>query len=115
MQPPIREQRNPYKGQSPRGWGRVKLVALTGASAELELLADTGCPYDLIVSATNMSAFGFLDGSFSQSNYGLLPGGWLRVTIPEVGFDRWILGHESDAVVSTCKQSSADFEGLMGL
>ncbi len=50
-----------------------------------------------------------------QSNFGLLEGGWLHVTMPELGLDQDVGGFASDAVVTATKASSPDFEGLAGL
>jgi len=42
------EQRNPYKGQPPRPWVRLRFRAKDGSMVEVELLADTGNPCAVI-------------------------------------------------------------------
>jgi hypothetical protein len=50
-----------------------------------------------------------------HSNFGLLEGGWLHLTMPELGLDQDIESFGSDAVATATKASSPDFEGLAGL
>jgi hypothetical protein len=50
-----------------------------------------------------------------QSNFGLLEGAWLHLTMPELGLDQDMGGFANDAVVTAAKASSPDFEGLAGL
>ena len=50
-----------------------------------------------------------------RSNFGLLQGCWLRLTMPELGMDQDVIGFSSDAVVIATKASNPDFEGLAGL
>ena len=109
------EQRNPYKGTTPRPWVRVQIVARDGSVGEVELIADTGNPYGVIIGAARMARVKRKSGPVLGSNFGLLAGGWLRVVIPDVGFDDLVFGCGSDAVVMHTKQDSPDFEGLVGL
>jgi hypothetical protein len=109
------EQRNPYKGTPARAWLRLQLLALDGSSAELELVADTGNPFAIIVPHSRLQQFKHLDLPTISSNFGLLQGGWLQVRIPALGFDQLLVGYGSDAVVAATQRSSADFEGLAGL
>jgi hypothetical protein len=51
----------------------------------------------------------------ANSNFGLLEGGWLHVSLPELGLEQSLIGYASDAVVTAAKASCADFEGLAGL
>lgn len=50
-----------------------------------------------------------------NSNFGLLEGGWLHVSIPEIGLNLYLVGYGSDAVVQAAKASCLDFDGLAGL
>jgi hypothetical protein len=50
MTPGSPEQRNPYKGSPLRPWVRVQLAAPDGTVRDLDLLADTGNPFELVVS-----------------------------------------------------------------
>jgi hypothetical protein len=56
-----------------------------------------------------------MTGVAVHTNFGLLRSGWLRVVIPELGFDRQLLGFASDQVVAAARSSSPAFEGLAGL
>ena len=109
------EQRNPYKGSPSRPWVRLRLIAHDGSTHEVELLADTGNPCAIIISQALMARLRQRAAPDRQSNFGLLQGGWLRLTMPELGVDQDIEGFASDAVVTAAKASSPDFEGLAGL
>jgi hypothetical protein len=109
------EQRNPYKGSPPRPWVRLRLTAPDGTAHEVELLADTGNPCALIISQALMARLRLRAAPDRQSNFGLLQGGWLHLTMPEVGVNQDVEGFASDAVVTATKGSSTDFEGLAGL
>ncbi|HEX5271740.1 MAG TPA: hypothetical protein VFW33_14680 [Gemmataceae bacterium] len=49
------------------------------------------------------------------TNYGVMPGGTVRVVIQATGFDRIVLTYGSDAAVAAIRKSHADFAGLVGL
>lgn len=109
------EQRNVYKGSPPRPWVRLRLTAPDGATHQVELLADTGNPCAIIVSQALMARLKQRAAPDVHSNFGLLDGGWLHLTMPELGLDQDVLGYASDAVATATKASHADFEGLAGL
>ncbi len=108
-------RRNLYKGIPSRPWLRLRLLGENGLIRELQLLADTGNPFPLIISSTNMARF--IEG-FSpdiETNFGVMKGGWIRVAIPGLDFNGRVLGYASDAAVWSAKRSHSDFEGLIGL
>jgi hypothetical protein len=109
------EQRNPYKGSPPRPLVRLRFAAPDGSKHEVELLADTGNPCATIISQALMTRLKQRATPDVQSNFGLLQGGWLRVTMPELGVDHDVEGYACDAVVTATTASSTDFEGLAGL
>ena len=109
------EQRNPYKGSPKRPWIRLVLVAADGTSRDLEVVADTGNPCAVIVSAELMRQFNQGVAPGISTNFGSLDGGWLRLRISEIGFDRIVLGYGGDPVVQAVQSSHPDFEGLAGL
>jgi hypothetical protein len=109
------EQRNPYKGVPPRPWVRLRLTAADGTVHELELLADTGNPCAIILSQADMARLRVRAAPDSHSNFGLLEGGWVHLTMPALGLDQDLIGYGCDAVVTAAKASSRDFEGLAGL
>ena len=104
-----------YKGTPPRPWMRVELIAPDGTSRLLEAVADTGNPLPLIVSSAAMTACCQLGGPGTETNFGRLDGGFLRVRIPETGVDAVMLGYAGDQVTAAIRGSSQDFEALVGL
>lgn len=109
------EQRNPYKGNPPRAWVRVHLVAAGGNSQTVELLADTGNPCAVIIGSGNLGLINLISGIGLTTNFGPMQGGWVQVLIPEIKFDQKVLAYASDAVVQSAQKSSPSFEGLAGL
>jgi len=109
------EQRNPYKGIPPRCWVLVRFVAPDGTLREMQLLADTGNPYAVIIGKDSMRQLKHNDIPNTNTNFGLLEGGTIKVVMPELGLDLEVPGYASDAVVSVAQASSPDFEGLVGL
>jgi hypothetical protein len=107
------EQRNAYKGKPQRPWVRIRIADKNGINREFDLLADTGNPCAIIISA--LALMQHAGGRFVRSNFGGLQGGWLQLAMPELGLDQGILGFGSDAVVAAAQASSPDFEGLVGL
>ena len=109
------EQRNEYIGSPPRPWLRVLLLEPGEEKHECRLLADTGNPFAIIVDSETMNTCKLFDGPDASTNFGRILGGWLHVTIPELRFDRVILGYASDAVAKSASASSANLTGLIGL
>ena len=115
MGQPRPEQRNPYKGEPPRPWLRIRLIASDGTTSEVDLLADTGNPCAVIIGQAALAKLKQRDAPSLDSNFGLLEGGWIRVAVPEVGLTCSVIAYGSDAVVSASTRSSPDFSGLLGL
>ncbi len=111
----MREQRNSYKGSPSRPCVQVTLVAADGTTRLCELLADTDNPCAVIIDLVSMRQFNVGITHDMETNFGVLNGGWLRVQIPELGFDEDVLAYVSDAVVQAAKASYSDFDGLGGL
>jgi hypothetical protein len=109
------EQRNPYKGSPPRPWIRVALVAPDGTTRDLQVLADTGSPFALVVSSSTLQQFLSIGVPGVSSNFGDLEGGWVRLQIPDAGIDADVLAYGSDNVVQAVESSHPDFAGLAGL
>jgi hypothetical protein len=109
------EQRNLYKGSPPRPWMRLILLAATGDTLELDALADTGNPCGLIVASDVMHRFNLGVEPTVHTNFGPLAGGWLRIQVPEIGFDEVIRGFGGDSVVQATQASHPDLQGLAGL
>lgn len=108
-------QRNLYKGTEPRGYVRIELEAHDGSRIQLELIADTGCPFDIIVDTATLQAYDRGPAQSVNTTYGLLVGKWLHVSIKDAGLDARVLGYGNDSVVQDTKVASPDFAGLIGL
>ncbi len=109
------EQRNKYKGDPPRPWIRLRLTAVDGTSQDVELMADTGNPFALIIGEALMLRVKQGDAPDADTNFGRLTGGWLFVAVPEWSQEQLLLGYASEDVVAAAKGSCPDFEGLVGL
>ena len=53
----------------------------------MELLVDTGNPCAIIIDMATMQSLRWRESIRAESNFGPLEGGWLRIAIPELGFD----------------------------
>jgi hypothetical protein len=109
------QQRNVYRGEPARAWLRLDLIGADGRSRQLDLLADTGNPCAIIVDMATMRSLRWRASVGTESNFGPLEGGWLRIAVPELGFDVKTLGYANDSVVKTVKRSDPGFGGLVGL
>src|SRR5437899_1681422 len=115
MAPTAFVQRNPYKGTTPRCWVRLRFAAGDGSLHERELVADTGSPCAVILSVADFTLLLRASASAINSNFGQLVGGWLELSMPELGLTNQILGFASDHVAQTVQRDSSDFTGLAGL
>ena len=102
-------------GQPPRPWFRLELIALDGQARELELVADTGSPFAVIVDTAVMDQFRLRAGPGAETNFGKIVGGFVRVRIPNTGMDSVVLGHAGNPVVNAVQASSPSFDGVAGL
>jgi hypothetical protein len=109
------EQRNPYKGDSPRPWLRIRFVAADGSSHDRELVVDTGSPLAMIIDSDSLRRLLRREGPELESNFGPLQGGDVRFVIPELGTEHELTGYANDKVVTAVRTSSPDFGGLIGL
>ena len=81
----------------------------------MEMMADTGSPCAIIISASMMQRFKHPKADNVYSNFGELDGGWLRIVIAEVGLNQRVVGYGSDVAVEAAERSDLDFAGLVGL
>ena len=109
------EQRNVYRGEPARAWLRLELIAANGRVGELEVLVNTGNPCAIIVHTATMESLRWRESIRTDSNFGPLDGGWLRIAIPELGFDVKTIGYANDSVANVVKRSDPAFGGLVGL
>lgn len=108
-------QRNVYRGQPARAWLRLELTATHGGVREVDVLVDTGNPCAIIIDTATMQSLRWRESVRTDSNFGPLDGGWLRIAIPEIRFDAKILGYANDSIVNVVKRSDPEFGGLVGL
>lgn len=50
-----------------------------------------------------------------DANFGVLRGGWIRLSMPEFGLDEYVSGYQNDEVAATVQSDSVDYAGLIGL
>lgn len=115
MPAPRSEQRNVYKGEPARAWVRLQLISTDDRVHELECLVDTGNPCSIIIDLATMRSQRWRESLVTDSNFGPLEGGWLRIAIPELAFDVRTLGYANDSVVNVVQRSDPEFAGLVGL
>jgi hypothetical protein len=108
-------QTNSYQGTPSRAWLKVQLVALDGEQLELNLLADTGNPFALIIPDQALTDFKHRDGPSADTNFGPLRGGLLCVSVPELRENLMMASYGSDAVAKAARTSHPDLDGLVGL
>src|SRR5436309_1002288 len=99
MSEPCEEQRTVYRGEPARAWVRAELVARDDRRHALDLLVDTGNPCEVIIDVATLRAMGWRETNGSNSNFGPVHGAWLRLVIPEIGFDAKFIGYANDKVV----------------
>jgi hypothetical protein len=109
------EQRNVYRGEPARAWLRLQLISANGPVREFEFLVDTGNPCAIIIDTATMESLRWRESVRTDSNFGALEGGWLRIAIPELGFDVKTLGYANDPIVNVVRRSDPRFGGLVGL
>lgn len=109
------EQRNVYRGEPARALVHAELVARDGRRQPLDLVVDTGNPCEVIINVATMLAMEWREATDSNSNFGIVRGGWLRLAISEIGFDARFVGYANDKVVEVVKRSDLGFGGLIGL
>jgi hypothetical protein len=88
---------------------------MDGTKYSVELIADTGCPYWTVLGSGDFNRCKLTEVAPEDTVYGKLEGAWLRLSIPEVGLDRQLIGYASDLVAQLAQDSCPDFVGLIGL
>jgi hypothetical protein len=109
------EQRNPYKGTPPRPWLRLGFLARDGSKVSLDLLADTGCPYDVVLASDVFARLCFAYTPVVTANFGPMASGWVRLHAPELGLVEFVMGYGSTQLASAVHNDHPDFAGLVGL
>jgi hypothetical protein len=109
------EQRNSYKGRPPRPWLRLEFLARDGTRLRLDLLADTGSPYGLIVGRQVFNRLLLSDTNAINTNFGPMLGGWVRLHTTELGLVEFVQAYASDSVADAVAHDHPDYQGLVGL
>ncbi len=109
------EQRNPYAGDPERSWILLRLESKDGGHKEIQLLADTGNPFALILDPDVAERLTQRVAPPVETNFGTLKGFWFELAMPEFGLTASVLGYASLAVAEAAKHSHSDFAGLAGL
>jgi len=91
------------------------LTEKNGTAHEIELLADTGNPFAVVISHAVMASLKIRSAPDVNTNFGVLEGGWVHLQMPELGLDGDVIGYASDAVVNSTQTSSPDFQGARRL
>ena len=115
MNPTFVEQRNPYRGAAPRAWLRLRFLDPNDSPLELTLIADTGCPYAVILDAVLLSQLTRLAAHPIVSNFGPMTSGWVRLSMPDFGIERDILCCGSPTIGAAVAADDPSFQGLVGL
>ncbi len=109
------EQRNPYKGKSPRAWVELLLKKSDAVQKYASLIVDTGSPMGLILAPEIFDEFMLEEVASAHSNFGELPGGFFKILMPDTGITELVHGYRSEVVGKMAKKSHPDFSGLVGL
>ena len=109
------EQKNFYLGRSGRPWLKLDFLTVEGAREELALVADTGCPFDLVLAPEVFDRLSVFDLPALSTNFGELLAGRIRLYMPEMGIDRFLVALRSETVGSNLAAEHPDFSGLVGL
>jgi hypothetical protein len=109
------EQRNPYKGRPLRTWLKLRFLDRTRQPVELELLADTGSAQAIVVPLELFDRLVVRKTRNSQTNFGEMHGGWVRLHSAEVGLVEMVEGFGNDDMARSAMRSSLSFTGVVGL
>lgn len=109
------EQRNLYKGNPPRPWLRLTFLDKDGVKVAFDLLADTGCPYEVILAPNEFSRLCFRYSERVTANFGPMSGGWVRLFSTELGLVEFVPAYGSDEIAAAVRKDHPDFAGLVGL
>jgi hypothetical protein len=112
MTPSAFVQRNPYKGVNPRSWVRLRFEAADGTLHERELIADTGCPFVVILGLADLALLERMPAPGTPSTFGPLTGAQFALSMPELGLTAAVLGYGNDTILQDVRQESPDFAGL---
>ena len=109
------ELRQKYWGDTIRPVLSLTFLDPFGTRHTIDLLADTGCPYDLILNPVWFDKLVFTDRADVENNFGVMKAGWLRLYMPEMGLVEVVNGYGSPGVGEALAAELPNLAGLVGL
>jgi len=109
------ELRQPYRGLPFRPILSLTFRTRDGVRHSLSLLADTGCPQDLILAPKWFDALVLADAEGIENNFGPMNAGWFRLHMPEIGLVELVNGFGSLEVGEAIATELPGVAGLVGL
>lgn len=108
------EQRRPYRSR--RAWLEFTFFTPDGFRADVNLVADTACPFDFILAPDvyDLLARSPL-GIIPNTNYGDLPSGVVLLYMPEIGLVEFVRALRSDLLGEVLEREHPTFAGMVGL
>jgi hypothetical protein len=77
-----------------------------------KLVADLGCPFEMIVDAQTLKSVKWRGSADQSSNYGWLQGAFVRVVIPALEFAEEMPAYSNPRIVRLMREEG--FDGLVG-
>ena len=109
------EQRFPYQGDPLRPLVKLTFADANGVNRTLSLIADTGCPFEVILSEDWFDQLVHTHTDEIESNFGFMSTGWIQLYMPEMGLVELINGCGSKEVGEIVSDDHQAFVGLVGL
>lgn len=109
------ELRQKYRGDTLRPILSLTFRDPAGTRHSIDLLADTGCPYDLILNPEWFDKLVFAGRAGVENNFGVMRAGWLRLDMPEMGLVEVVNGYGSPGVGEALATELPNLAGLVGL
>jgi hypothetical protein len=94
---------------------RLGFLAPDGSTVPLDLVADTGCPYEVILAPDVFERLRLADAAGVTANFGDMTGGCVRLFTPGLGLVEFITAFGSNELARHVRNDHPDFAGLVGL
>lgn len=107
------EQKRPYLSRRP--WLEFTFLTPDGVRADVNLVADTGCPFDFVLAPELFDLLVRCPFPTERTNFGTLTAGTVLVYMPEVGFVELVRALRSDELGQRLEREHPTFAGLVGL
>jgi hypothetical protein len=82
---------------------------------ERALAVDTGDEQAVRIGSADMDLFRHRRGPTEQTNFGRAVGGWVMLSIPEIGLERAVLAFATDELLAVIREISPDLAGQVGM